>query len=489
MQLSSVLNSNTINQDKFTIEKGLEYSSQSIWLNILDKLKLSDNQNIELRNILENAKFVEIKTNILYFSVKDNFDRETLVRNYFFLIKKTAVSVDRNIKMLSISVDNSIGVDNDNNQLIKANETSFYKNEKLGINTNNIFTKVNSKHTFANYVTGESNQVAYKVSKNIADGNIDYSHSNVFYIHSHVGMGKTHLLQSIVNAISNNSVKRNDGKNSSVLKYRARYLSAERFMHNFVSAVKSNSLFELRSKINELDIFLIDDLQFICGKESTQKEFAYILNSFIESGKKIVIASSIPCHMLELNDEKTKSILRSSNAIYIEPCDYELRLKILNHHNERNDIKFEENILKLIAEKVATSIRELEAGINNLKTYLSVSQKNSTTENICKYIQSYIRSSNKKISQTGIMNAVAKYYRIALTDIVSKKRNRKLVLGRQVIAYLSKELTTNSLKTIGEKIGDRDHSTVLYYINKLEVLMKKNTQIIDDVNNIRSSIT
>ena len=138
MQLSSVLNSNTINQDKFTIKKELEYSSKSIWLNILDKLKLSDNQNIELRNILENAKFLEIKTNILYFSVKDNFDRETLVRNYFFLMKKTAVSIDRNIKMLSISVENSIRVDNDNNQLIKANETSFYKNEKLGINTNNI---------------------------------------------------------------------------------------------------------------------------------------------------------------------------------------------------------------------------------------------------------------------------------------------------------------------------------------------------------------
>ena len=193
--------------------------------------------------------------------------------------------------------------------------------------------------------------------------------------------------------------------------------------------------------------------------------------------------------MLELNDEKTKSILRSSNTIYIDPCDYELRLKILNHHNERNDIKFEENILKLIAEKVTTSIRELEAGINNLKIYLSVSQKNSTTENICKYIQNYIRSSNKKISQTGIMNAVAKYYRIALTDIISKKRNRKLVIGRQIIAYLSKELTTNSLKVIGNKIGDRDHSTILYYINKLEELMKKDNQIIEDVNTIRSSIT
>ena len=482
MHLASAVNLKIINQDKFTIEKGLEYSSQSIWQNILDKLKLEENNSVELSNILENAEFVEIKNNILYFLVKDNFDRETLVRNYFFLIRKAAVSVDKNIKMISVSIGN--------NKLIKPNITSLYKDKKLEIDTNNIFIKANPKYTFENYVIGESNQVAYRVSKNIVDSNIDYSHSNVFYIYSHVGMGKTHLLQSIINT-TNNNCKYVDNKKSNPnisSHIKIGYLSAERFMHNFVSAVKSNTLFELRSKINELDIFLIDDLQFICGKESTQKEFSYILNSLIESGKKIVIASSVPCHMLELNDEKTKSILRSSNAIYIEPCDYELRLKILNHYNERNDIKLEANILKLIADKIITSIRELEAGLNNLKTYLSFSGKKETTENICKYIQNYIKSNPKKINLSGVINAVAKYYRISLTDIVSKKRNRKLVIGRQVIAYLSKELTTNSLKTIGEKIGNRDHSTILYYINKLDKLMRIDDQIINDINTIKSSV-
>ena len=329
-----------------------------------------------------------------------------------------------------------------------------------------------------------------KITKDIALQNIDYNHNNVFYIHSHVGMGKTHLLQSIANKVNNCNENAENKKDTSgsFRKCKVGYLSAERFMHNFVSAVKNNTLFSLRDKIKEMDIFLIDDLQFICGKESTQREFALILNSLIESGKKIVIASSVPCHMLELNDERTKSILRSSNTIYIEQCDYELRLKILSNYNKSNDIRFEENILKMIADKVTTSVRELEAGLNNLKTYLSISGKKATSDNMCKYIQDYIKSNVKKVTIPAIINAVAKYYKISLSDIASKKRTQKLVIGRQIIAYLAKEMTTESLKIIGEKIGDRDHSTILYYLKKLDDCIKENEQLVSDIDSIKSSI-
>ena len=303
-------------------------------------------------------------------------------------------------------------------------------------------------------------------------------------------MGKTHLLQSIVNEVNNCDTNVRNKKDSagSIRECKVGYLSAERFMHNFIRAVKNNTLFSLRDKIKEVDIFLIDDLQFICGKESTQKEFALILNSLIELGKKIVIASSVPCHMLELNDERTKSILRSSNTIYIEQCDYALRLRILNNYNKSNDIRFEENILKMIADKVAASVRELEAGLNNLKTYLSISGKQATSDNMCKYIQSYIKSNVKKVTISSIINAVAKYYKISLSDIASKKRTQKLVIGRQIIAYLAKEMTTESLKIIGEKIGDRDHSTILYYLKKLDDCIKENEQLVNDIDSIKSSI-
>lgn len=470
-------------------EQAKEIKSSIVSGNILDKIRAFQ-QDTQLNNLLNNAKFIEIKNNVLIFAVKDSFTRETLIRNYFLVIKGKAAEIDDSIKMISITVDS--GIDNSSlssDSLVNSNLVSSESDLKRNLE-DDIFSKANPKFTFDNYVTGESNIVAYKITKDIALQNIDYNHKNVFYIHSHVGMGKTHLLQSIANEVNNCNENAENKKDTpgSFRKCKVGYLSAERFMHNFVRAVKNNTLFSLRDKIKEVDIFLIDDLQFICGKESTQKEFALILNSLIESGKKIVIASSVPCHMLELNDERTKSILRSSNTIYIEQCDYELRLNILSNYNKNNDIRFEENILKMIADKVTTSVRELEAGLNNLKTYLSISGKKATSDNMCKYIQNYIKSNVKKVTISSIINAVAKYYKISLSDIVSKKRTHKLVTGRQIIAYLAKEMTTESLKIIGKKIGDRDHSTILYYLKKLNGCIKKNDQLVNDIDSIKSSI-
>ena len=486
MQLAYNLSS--LSNDQLNQAKGIKSSVASE--NILDKI-IKSQQNTQLNNLLNNTKFIEIKNNVLIFAVKDSFTRETLIRNYFLVIKRSVADIDDSIKMISITVDS--GIDNNSSlssdSLVNNNSVSNGSDLKRTLE-NDIFSKSNSKFTFDNYVTGESNIVAYKITKDIALQNIDYNHNNVFYIHSHVGMGKTHLLQSIANEVNNCNENAENEKDTpgSFRKCKVGYLSAERFMHNFIRAVKNNSLFSLRDKIKEVDIFLIDDLQFICGKESTQREFALILNSLIESGKKIVIASSVPCHMLELNDERTKSVLRSSNTIYIEQCDYELRLKILSNYNKSNDIRFEENILKMIADKVTTSVRELEAGLNNLKTYLSISGKKATSDNMCKYIQSYIKSNVKKVTISSIINAVAKYYKISLSDIASKKRTQKLVIGRQIIAYLAKEMTTESLKIIGEKIGDRDHSTILYYLNKLDGCIKKNEQLVNDIDSIKSSI-
>jgi chromosomal replication initiator protein len=462
-----------------------EIKSNSIWVNILNKINETE-QDSQLNNLLNDAKFIEIKNNILVFAVKDKFTRETLIRNYFLIIKRQIAEIDDNIKMISITVDSSINnIPLDSNLLADSNAINSESEQKRNLE-NDIFSKTNPKFIFDNYVTGETNIVAYKITKDIALQNVSYNHNNVFYVHSNVGMGKTHLLQSIVNEVNSSNKSLVDGVNT--YKCKVGYLSAEKFMHNFVSAVKNNTLFSLRDKINEVDIFLIDDLQFICGKESTQREFALILNSLIEAGKKIVIASSVPCHMLELNDERTKSILRASNTIYIEQCDYELRFKILSSYNKSNNIQFEENILKMVADKVTTNVRELEAGLNNLQTYLGISGKKATSDNICKYIQNYIKNNTRKITISSIISAVAKYYKVSLSDIASKKRTQKLVIGRQIIAHLAKEMTTNSLKIIGEKIGDRDHSTVLYYLKKIEISIKENEQLVKDIDSIRSSI-
>ncbi|WPX95903.1 chromosomal replication initiator protein DnaA [Candidatus Bandiella euplotis] len=439
---------------------------EAIWTRTLSNLKQLIKAD-QFKTWLDDAKFLTLSEDTLIISVKTNFVREWLINNYFLMIKQEIAKIDGKIKKFSVKVDQDIEK--------KCEVSQSY--DKADIH-HNVFSRLNPKFTFKNYVVGASNHLAYEISKDISSQNIPYSHNSIFYIHSHVGMGKTHLLQSIAEEMTRNSPSHKVG-----------YLSAEKFMHNFVNAVKNNTLFELRNKINEIDTFLIDDIQFICGKESTQKEFTLTLNSIIEFGKTIVIASSLPAHMLDLADERTKSLLISSNTVHINSPDHQLRLEILEHYNANNTIKFNSQILNLIAEKITTNVRELEAALNNLTTYLSISGKEASVENICLYIHNYMKSSFKKITTENIIKSVAKFYRVSNADILSKKRTQKLVLAREIIAYLAKEITSDSLKLIGEKIGNRNHATVLYYLNKLQPLINNDSNLAGHINTIKSSIS
>ena len=223
MQLAYNLPSLSDNKNKH-IE---EIKSNSIWVNILNKISESE-QDSQLNNLLNDAKFIEIKNNILVFAVKDKFTRETLIRNYFLIIKRQIAEIDDNIKMVSITVDISIDNNNplDGNLLAESNAINSESDQKRNLESD-IFSKANPKFTFNNYVTGESNIVAYKITKDIAMQNVDYNHNNVFYIHSHVGMGKTHLLQSIVNEINNcdEDAENKENSNGNIRKCKAGYLN------------------------------------------------------------------------------------------------------------------------------------------------------------------------------------------------------------------------------------------------------------------------
>jgi len=205
-------------------------------------------------------------------------------------------------------------------------------------------------------------------------------------------------------------------------------------------------------------------------------------------GKIVVIASSVPPHSLELSDMRTKSLMISSNTVHINNFDYALRVKILEFYNSKNEIKFDMKILALIAEKISTNVRELEASLNNLATYLTISGQEPSLDNIILYIKNYMKSSNKDITIEAIINGVSKFYRLSKAEILSKKRTQKLVLARQIIACISKELTSLSLKTIGKKLGDRDHSTILYYLKRYNDQNSKNPSLKNDLEIIKNSL-
>ena len=241
-----------INKLTFKSDASEEYGEQ-LWDIVFSNLKNTIKAD-QFDTWFSKVKFVKLESGTIIISVENNFIREWIVNNYFLIIKKELHKVDQQINKLSVIINEENNIDSN---------ASVKRNIFL---VKDVFSRLKPKYIFENYVVGDANFLAYKICYDIASKSTSHNHSNIYYIHSHVGMGKTHLLQSIANHVLNNNKKTKVG-----------YLSAEKFMHNFVNAVKNNTLFELRSLINNIDIFLIDDIQFICGKESTQKEFSLIL--------------------------------------------------------------------------------------------------------------------------------------------------------------------------------------------------------------------
>jgi len=409
-----------------------------------------------------NISCLQLKDGTLFLSVPNNFTRDWIINNFFILIKKELYNIDPKIKKISLITEDK--------------KNSNKKDEKKWCALP-VFSKLNPKYIFRKFFICHENMMAYTISNNMQEEISENQHHNIFYFHADVGMGKTHLLQSIAASLK-----------SRVENHIVEYLSAEKFMYNFIHAVKNNLLFELREKNTKVDTYIIDDFHFICGKESTQKEFSFIINSLIELGKTVIIASTISPYLLELNDQRTKSLLISSNVIHIKELGDESRLQLLEFFNKDNTISFNKDILKLLANKVESNVRELEAAIKNLTTYLTISCKEPTVDNICKYIEHHIKSSVRKISFSDIITAVTKFYRISKQDMLSKKRSQKIVLARVITATLAKDITPMTLKNIGMKLGDRNHATILYYIRKFSILQSNDAEFIKDINILKNSL-
>ena len=428
---------------------------ETIWDKVLCNLK-SFIEPVHFNNWFAQLKYIKINNNILFISAPNHFTRDWIINNFFILIKKEVYKINVKIKKIAIVVQPSLCHYNNNHS---------------------FFLKLSTKYIFKNFYICHENILAHKISTNIYKEISQNQHYNIYFFHANIGMGKTHLLQAIAASLR---VK--------LANYRVEYLSAEKFMCNFVYAIKNNTLFELRKNNTNIDIYIIDDFHFIHGKESTQKEFSFIMNSLIEEGKTVIIASTIPPYLLELNDQRTKSLLIASNVIYIKKLGIESRLQLLECFNRENPIRFHKEILKLLANKIKSNIRELEASIKNLTTYLMISQKKPTTNNIYMYIQDHIRCAEKKVFFNDILNTVVKFYRITKNDIVSKKRDKHIILARMVIVYLSKEMTSITLKNIGIKLGNRNHATVLYYINKYIKIIANNKDVKKEINIIKNSL-
>lgn len=362
--------------------------------------------------------------------------------------------------------DISVVLNEENSQELnekKLNSISGYENSYL-----------NPKYTFETFVVGNNNRFAHAAALAVAEA--PATSYNPLFIYGGVGLGKTHLMHAIGNGIIRNN------KSSRVL-----YVTSEKFTNQLINAIKDNTNEQFRNIYRNVDVLLIDDIQFIAGKERIQEEFFHTFNSLHESGKQIILSSDRPPKEIKLLEDRLKSRFEWGLIADISNPDYETRLAILRKKAQLDNILIEDDILSNIATKIDSNIRELEGVLNKMIAKSSLTHSPLSMEMAEKAINDIVSQKERVVSAEYIQEVVAKYFNIDPKDLKSSKRSNDLAYPRQIAMFLCRDIAQMQLKKIGDSFGKRDHTTVMHACRKIEEELKENGNtklIVDSVKNL-----
>ncbi|MDR3187227.1 MAG: chromosomal replication initiator protein DnaA [Holosporaceae bacterium] len=327
---------------------------------------------------------------------------------------------------------------------------------------------LDSKLTFENFVVGKPNELAYAAALRVAES--DSVAFNPLFLYGAVGLGKTHLMHAIAWNIKSRSPNRNIA-----------YMSAEKFMYHFVRSVRYKDTMAFKDQFRAVDVLMIDDIQFICGKESTQEEFFHTFNALVDNNRQVIVSADKSPSDLDGMEERLKSRLGWGLVADIHPTTYELRLGILHAKAAACSVKIPDKVLEFVAHKVTSNVRELEGALNRIIASAVFIGREITVENAREVLSDLLRTSERKVTVEEIQKKVAVHYAIKLSDMFSPRRVRQLALPRQIAMYLAKKLTTLSLPEIGKSFGGKNHTTVLHAVKKINELIDKDHSVSEDI--------
>ncbi|HSO47675.1 MAG TPA: chromosomal replication initiator protein DnaA [Rhizobiaceae bacterium] len=331
------------------------------------------------------------------------------------------------------------------------------------------------RHTFANFIDGKSNRIAYAAARTVAEDDKGSVRFNPLFVHASVGLGKTHLLQAVAWEARTRDPRK-----------KVLYLTAEYFMWRFAAAIRDQTALSLKESLRDIDLLVIDDMQFLQGK-AIQAEFCHLLNELIDSARQVVVAADRPPAELESLDERVRSRLKGGVTLEVESPDYELRKAILNARYEearaeQPSLDIPEDIRHYVARQVTTSGRDVEGAFNQLLVQHRFSEGPMSFEELDKMLGHLIRSSDsRRVRIEDIQKVVARQFNVSKNDLLSNRRTRVIVRPRQIAMYLSKIMTPRSLPEIGRRFGGRDHTTVLHAVRKIEDLASKDQKLAHEI--------
>ena len=406
-------------------------------------------------------------------SVPTRFMKDWIQTHYSKRILEMCADKSTEIKRLEIVVVQGV-IQDDDEQPEKNKKANT--NNKPSADQFEITSPLDQRFTFDSFVVGKPNALAHAAARRVVESaSVPF---NPLFIYGGVGLGKTHLMHSIAWMIGDKAPEK-----------QVMYLSAEKFMYQFVKALRSNETMAFKEFFRSVDVLMIDDIQFIAGKESTQEEFFHTFNALVDQNKQIIIsADKAPSDLVGI-EERLRSRLAWGLVADIQPSTYELRLGIVQAKRDQLQADVPDAVLEFLALKVTSNIRELEGALNRIVAHADVAKNAITLESTQEVLQDLLRSHDRRITIDEIQRKVAEHFNIRLSDMHSARRARQVARPRQVAMYLSKQLTARSLPEIGRKFGGRDHTTVMHAVRKIEELSNGDASFAQDVEILKRALT
>ena len=447
-----------------SIKKNIE-SDEITWSNL--KLRLKEIYGeAEYSNWLKLLTFSKIEKDVIVFYAPTKFMCDWILSHYGKKILSLWIEKNKSIKDISVHVYND-------KEPKEKNEN--FKKTDIKSDTDEFENNLDPRFTFKDFVVGKSNELAFSACRRVADSeDVPF---NPLFLYGGVGLGKTHLMH----AIAWQRKKLNP-------KLKILYLSAEKFMYEFIKALRLKNTVTFKEQFRSVNLLMIDDVQFIIGKESTQEEFFHTFNALADQNRQMVISADKSPSDLEGLEERLRSRLGWGLVADIHPTTYELRLSIIEAKIEKYNIDLSKDVIEFLAHKITSSVRELEGALTRLAAHVTLVGRNVDLEIAEDLLQDLLRASDRRTTIDQIQKKVAEHFNVKISDMHSARRSRTVARPRQIAMFLSKNLTTRSLPEIGRKFGGRDHTTVIHAIKKIQELVKNDSSMSEDIEILTRSL-
>lgn len=469
-------------------EEVIETSMEADWSRVLERLRVEFDDSV-YNSWFKPLDLVNIEDGCAVMAAPTRFMRNWLESNYADRIRVAWKSENSSVSDISFVVLSSFSEastqkndhkDGGDISPQKAGRSSLkdntsaegnnkLKSRTITIKESEFGAPLDPRFTFDSFVVGKSNELAYAAARRVAE-NKDV-HFNPLFLHSGVGLGKTHLMHAI--AWANKEIFPNR---------RVVYLSAEQFMYQFVSSIRYKDTMSFKQKFRSVDLLMIDDLQFIANKQSTQEEFFHTFNALIDHRRQVVISADRSPTDMEGIEERIRSRLGWGLVADIHPTEYELRLGILQQKaNKMPEVDISLQVLEFLARMITSNVRELEGALNRMIAHATLIGRPITLDMTQEVLQDLLRANVRRVSIDEIQRRVADYFNIRLSDLLSARRARQVARPRQVAMYLAKRLTAKSLPDIGRNFGGRDHTTVMHAVKRIDELRLVDSLLDEDI--------